>query len=93
VREYRLLGWLQAGLSHQEIAGLEGISRTRVRQLAADALKAREHDLTLDPRLLAEHRLAPALRLAAKTSTEGSYERLFPLTGAELEGHPEAFPS
>jgi uncharacterized protein (DUF433 family) len=74
VRQIRILGWLQGGLSHEEIAGLEGISRERVRQIVVQALKEREEDRSIDRRLLAEVRLAPALRLAARAIVEGKLE-------------------
>jgi hypothetical protein len=74
VRQVRILGWLQAGLSHAEIAGLEGLSRDRVRNIVMQALKDRQEDGIYDRRLLAEVRLAPALRLAARAVNEGKLE-------------------
>jgi hypothetical protein len=58
----------------EEIAGLEDISRERVRQIVVKALKERQADRTLDRGLLAEVRLGPALRLAAKAVVEGKLE-------------------
>ena len=74
VRQVRILGWLQAGMSNEEIAGLEGISRERVRQIVVRALQARQEDRSFDRALLAEVRLTPALRLAAKAVMEGKLE-------------------
>ena len=48
VRQVRILGWLQAGLSYEEIAAHEGISRQRVRQIVVQALKARDEDRSAD---------------------------------------------
>ena len=74
VRQYRILGWLQAGMSHAEIAGLEGVSRERVRQIVVRALKESREDRSFDRKWLAEVRLTPALRLAAKAVNEGKLE-------------------
>lgn len=74
VRQFRILGWLQAGLSYEEIAGQEEISRERVRQIVVEALNARDEDRSVDQRLLNEVRLAPALRLAARAIVEGKLE-------------------
>ena len=74
IRQVRIMGWLQAGLSHEEIAGLEGVSRERVRQIVVQALKERQEDRSLDRGVLAEVRLTPALRLAAKAVNEGKLE-------------------
>ena len=74
VRRVRIMGWRQSGLSYEEIAGLEGITRQRVRQIVADVLKAKQADLPFDRRQLDEFRLEPALRLAAKAIIEGKLE-------------------
>jgi hypothetical protein len=74
VRKFRIIGWLQAGLSYEEIAGQEEISRRRVRQIVVEALKERDEDRSVDRQLLNEVRLAPAMRLAAKAIVEGKLE-------------------
>jgi hypothetical protein len=74
VRKIRVVQWLQAGLAYDEIAGLEQISRKRVRQIVVEALKAKEADLPQDRRRLNELRLTPALRLAARAINEGKLE-------------------
>jgi len=74
VRRFRVLGWLQAGLSYDEIAGQEGISRRRVREVVGEALKRWEEDQIVDRNVLNEVRMAPALRLAARAIVEGKLE-------------------
>ena len=74
VRKVRVGQWLQSGLSYDDIAGLEGISRKQVRRIVVEALKARQEDMPADRRLLDEFMLAPALRLAAKAINEGKLE-------------------
>jgi len=74
VRRIRIMGWLQAGLSYDEIAGHEEISRERVRQIVVEALKDMDEDRSIDRRSLNEVRLAPALRLAARAIVEGKLE-------------------
>jgi hypothetical protein len=74
IRRIRIMGWLQAGMSYDEIAGHEDLSRERVRQIVVEALKQADEDRSLDRRALNEVRLAPALRLAAKAVFEGKLE-------------------
>ena len=74
VRSHRVLNWLRAGLSYQEIADHEQISRSWVRRLVARALKQRDEDRMPDPHIMAEMQLQPALRLAGKAIIEGKLE-------------------
>lgn len=73
-RRMRILSWVQAGMPFEEIAGLENLTRERVRQIVAEGLKHRDEDRDLDPRKLTEVRLEPALRLACRRINEGHLE-------------------
>jgi predicted transcriptional regulator len=73
-RRVRVMNWLKAGFSYEEIALHEGITRDWVRRIVKRAVKLREEDRPPDPRLMAELRLEPALRLAAKAIIENKLE-------------------
>jgi Homeodomain-like domain len=74
VRSYRVMNWLRAGFSYEEIAEHERISRSWVRRIVARALKERDEDCMPDPQVMAEIQLQPALRLAGKAIIEGKLE-------------------
>ena len=92
-RRIRILAWVQAGLSFEEIGRLEHLSRERVRQIVRESFTIREEDRQLDQRRLNEVRLEPAMRLAAKAIIECKLEgvdRLLKVIAAmEKYGHPK----
>jgi hypothetical protein len=77
VRQIRIMTCMQAGLSYDEIAAQEQITRERLRLIVDKALKDRDESLIVDRGLLGGVELAPAPRLAAKAIIEGK------LKGAE----------
>jgi hypothetical protein len=71
LRRVRILASLQAGLSYAAIGRTERLSRERVRQIVAKALKDESVGTKLDHARVQIARLEPALRLAAGAVAEG----------------------
>ena len=71
VRRLRIMGMVQSGFSYEAIAHSERISRERVRQIVVKSLNDGMKGARVDPRLLQQARLEPALRLAANAIANG----------------------
>jgi hypothetical protein len=71
LRRRRILTHVQDGLTHDEIAELEGLTRERVRQIVAQSLARRDHEAGADHYRMQIARLDPALRLAAAKVAAG----------------------
>jgi DNA-directed RNA polymerase specialized sigma24 family protein len=66
VRRRRIFAHLREGSSYEEIAAEEGVSRERVRQIVAEALRKRAVDSGAEHAKLQLERLAPAVQLGAE---------------------------
>ena len=73
VRRIRILGIIRNGARYDEIAGAEGITRERVRQIVLDSLRRDDFEKE-DHRRVQAARLEPALRLALDAVEEGRLE-------------------
>jgi hypothetical protein len=71
LRRRRILIRVQDGLTHDEIAESEGLTRERIRQIVAQSLARREFDAGADHLRMQVARLDPALRLAAAKVASG----------------------
>ena len=70
-RRMRIFARLQEGWSYEAIAAREGLTRERIRQIAAETLAGRSVDASRDHLRLQIARLDPALRLAAEQVAAG----------------------
>ncbi len=70
-RRIRILAMVQAGFSYEAIARDENLSRERVRQIVAQALREPDDGTRLDHARVQLARLEPALRLAARGVADG----------------------
>ncbi len=70
-RRIRILAMVQAGFSYEAIAREENLSRERVRQIVAQALREPDGGTRLDHARVQLARLEPALRLAARGVADG----------------------
>jgi transcriptional regulator with XRE-family HTH domain len=74
----RRLARLREGLTYDEIAGEEGVSRERIRQIASEVLQKRPVDSGADHAKLQLDRLAPAVQLGAKAIAAGDISAITP---------------
>lgn len=71
LRRARIFMRLREGRPRTEIAGEEGVTDTRIRQIIRETLKKRVVDPPTDDAMLQLMRLEPALRLAAEAVVSG----------------------
>jgi DNA-binding CsgD family transcriptional regulator len=71
LRRRRIFARLREGLSYEEIAGEEGVSAERIRQIVSQVLQKRAVGSGADHAKLQLDRLAPAMRLAAEEIAAG----------------------
>jgi hypothetical protein len=79
VRRLRIMALVKGGLSYENIARSEKLSRERVRQIVVRSLEAERDGLRTDMRLLNAARLEPAMQLAARRIAEGRLDAINPL--------------
>ena len=84
-RRRRVLARLREGLTYDEIAGEEGVSRERIRQIASEVLQKRTVDSGADHAKLQLDRLAPAVQLGAEAIAAGDISAI-PLTSRRSTG-------
>jgi transcriptional regulator with XRE-family HTH domain len=77
-RRRRVLARLREGLTYDEIAGEEGVSRERIRQIASEVLQKRTVDSGADHAKLQLDRLAPAVQLGAEAIAAGDVSAITP---------------
>jgi len=73
-RRKRIFARLREGASYEEIAGEEGVSRERIRQIVSEVLQKRAVDSGADHAKLQLDRLTPVMQLAAE-AIAGTAER------------------
>ena len=71
LRRRRIFAWLRDGLTYDEIAAEEGVSRERIRQIVSEVLQKRAVDSGADHAKLQLDRLMPAMQLAAEAISAG----------------------
>jgi Sigma-70, region 4 len=81
-RRRRVLARLREGLTYDEIAGEEGVSRERIRQIASEVLQKRTVDSGADHAKLQLDRLAPAVQLGAEAIAAGEISAITPFLKA-----------
>ena len=81
-RRRRVLARLREGLTYDEIAGEEGVSRERIRQIASEVLQKRTVDSGADHAKLQLDRLAPAVQLGAEAIAAGDISAITPFLKA-----------
>jgi DNA-binding CsgD family transcriptional regulator len=78
LRRRRIFSRLREGLSYEEIASEEGVSRERIRQIVSEVLQKRSVDSGADHAKLQLDRLAPAMQLAAEAIAAGDVTAIAP---------------
>ena len=78
LRRSRIFARLREGLSYEEIAAEEGVSRERIRQIVAEVLDKRSVDSGADHAKLQLDRLAPVMQLAAEAVAAGDVTAIAP---------------
>ena len=78
LRWRRIFARLREGLSYEEIAGEEGVSRERVRQIVSEVLQKRSVDGGADHAKLQLDRLLPAMQLGAEAIAAGDVAAITP---------------
>jgi transcriptional regulator with XRE-family HTH domain len=78
LRRQRIFARLREGLSYEEIAGEEGVTATRIRQIVSEVLQKRAIDSGADHAKLQLDRLAPAMQLAAEAIAAGDVSAIAP---------------
>jgi hypothetical protein len=78
LRRQRIFARLREGLSYDEIAGEEGVTATRIRQIVSEVLKKRAVDSGADHAKLQLERLIPAMQLAAEAIAAGDVTAIAP---------------
>ncbi len=78
LRRRRIFARLREGLSYEEIAGEEGVSRERVRQIVSEVLQKRSVDSGADHAKLQLDRLLPAMQLGAEAIAAGDVAAITP---------------
>jgi hypothetical protein len=81
-RRRRVLARLREGLTYDEIAGEEGVSRERIRQIASEVLQKRTVYSGADHAKLQLDRLAPAVQLEAEAIAAGDISAIAPFLKA-----------
>ena len=78
LRRRRIFARLREGLSYEEIAGEEGVSAERIRQIVSQVLQKRAVDSGANHAKLQLDRLAPAMQLAAEGLAAGDVSAIAP---------------
>jgi DNA-binding CsgD family transcriptional regulator len=78
LRRRRIFARLREGLTYEEIAGEEGVTSERIRQIVSDALQKRAVDSGADHAKLQLDRLAPLMQLAAEAVAAGDVSAIAP---------------
>ncbi len=78
LRRRRIFARLREGLSYDEIAGEEGVSSERIRQIVADVLEKRAVEGGAEHAKLQLDRLAPVMQLAAEAVAAGDVSAITP---------------
>lgn len=77
-RRKRIFARLREGASYEEIAGEEGVSRERIRQIVSEVLQKRPVDSGADHAKLQLDRLLPPMQLAAEAIAAGDVTAISP---------------
>ena len=77
-RRKRIFARLREGASYEEIAGDEGVSPERIRQIVSEVLQKRSVDSGADHAKLQLHRLLPAMQLGAEAIAAGDVTAIAP---------------
>jgi hypothetical protein len=77
-RRKRIFARLREGASYEEIAGEEGVSRERIRQIVSEVLQRRSVDSGADHAKLQLDRLAPLMQLATEAVAAGDIRAITP---------------
>ncbi len=77
-RRKRIFARLREGASYEEIAGEEGVSRERIRQIVSEVLQKRSVDSGADHAKLQLDRLLPPMQLAAEAIAAGDVTAITP---------------
>jgi hypothetical protein len=77
-RRKRIFARLREGVSYEEIAGEECVSRERIRQIVSEVLQKRSVDSGADHSKLQLDRLLPAMQLAAEGIARGDVSAITP---------------
>jgi DNA-binding CsgD family transcriptional regulator len=78
LRRRRIFARLREGLSYEEIAGEEGVTSERIRQIVAETLEKRSIDGGAEHAKLQLDRLAPVMQLAALAVNSGDVAAIGP---------------
>jgi hypothetical protein len=78
LRRRRIFSRLRQGLSYEEIAGEEGVTSERIRQIVSEMLQKRSIDSGADHAKLQLDRLAPVMQLAAEAVSAGDIAAVTP---------------
>jgi DNA-binding CsgD family transcriptional regulator len=78
LRRRRIFARLREGLSYEEIAGEEGVSAERIRQIVSEVLQKRAVDSGADHAKLQLDRLAPVMQVAAEAVNAGDVSAIGP---------------
>lgn len=78
LRRRRIFARLREGLSYEEIAAEEGVSRERIRQIVAEELRKRAVDSGAEHAKLQLDRLMAPMRLAAEAISAGDVSAIAP---------------
>jgi DNA-binding CsgD family transcriptional regulator len=78
LRRRRIFRRLREGLSYEEIAGEEGVSAERIRQIVSEVLQKRAVDSGADHAKLQLDRLAPVMQVAAEAVSAGDVSAITP---------------
>jgi DNA-binding CsgD family transcriptional regulator len=78
LRRRRIFARLREGLSYDEIAGEEGVTSERIRQIVADVLQKRSVESGVEHAKLQLDRLAPVMQLAAEAVAAGDVTAIAP---------------
>jgi transcriptional regulator with XRE-family HTH domain len=77
-RRRRVFARLREGFTYDEIAGEEGVSSSRIRQIVSEELQKRAVDSGADHAKLQLDRLAPAVQLGAEAIAAGDISAITP---------------
>jgi DNA-binding CsgD family transcriptional regulator len=78
LRRRRVFARLREGLTYDEIAGEEGVTSERIRQIVSEVLQKRAVDSGADHAKLQLDRLAPVMQLAAEAVAAGDVTAIAP---------------
>jgi uncharacterized protein YdbL (DUF1318 family) len=78
LRRQRIFARLREGMSYEEIAGIEGVTSERIRQIVAQELEKRSIDGGVEHAKLQLDRLVPVMQLAAEAVAAGDVAAIAP---------------